>query len=370
MFRPVICAMGDEATRRFYDGEHFTRTGSMPQTTLRLLQDKGSVQTLDGQEHGHRKAMFMHMLTGDAVGRIGDLFDSRWDAAMAEWRRQGRIVFHHEMARLLCDVICDWSGVPVTGKALDARTRETKAMIDGAGTAGPRAWYGLLLRRRTERWARRAIRQARKSPERTGATAVEIIAHHRDSTGALPDVRSAGVELVNVIRPTVAVARFITFAALALHEHPAAAAWLRADVDGRALAFAQEVRRFYPFFPVVGGRVREPFTWRGHRFAVGAWVLLGLHATNHDARLWEGPEQFRPERFLDANLVEGRLVPQGGGDHWRDHRCPGEWITTELIRRALLKTLALEYSVPAQSLHVRKDRFPTLPASGFVMEFR
>jgi fatty-acid peroxygenase len=168
----------------------------------------------------------------------------------------------------------------------------------------------------------------------------------------------------------VATARFITFAGLALHEHPASAAWLRADVDRRALAFAQEVRRFYPFFPVIGGRVRKPFTWRGHAFTVGDWVLLGLHATNHDQRLWDGPDRFDPERFLTWPRAESRLVPQGAGEHWQDHRCPGEWITVELIRRAIKGLLVTDYTVPEQDLHVPKDRFPTLPASGFVVELR
>jgi fatty-acid peroxygenase len=31
----------------------------------------------------------------------------------------------------------------------------------------------------------------------------------------------------------------------------------------------QEVRRFYPFFPFVSGRVLTEFAWRGHRFARG-----------------------------------------------------------------------------------------------------
>jgi cytochrome P450 len=71
------------------------------------------------------------------------------------------------------------------------------------------------------------------------------------------------VERINILRPTVAVARFITFGALALHENPESRERLRAGDEEYLEWFVQEVRRFYPFFPLVGGRAREAFEWRG-----------------------------------------------------------------------------------------------------------
>jgi cytochrome P450 len=75
-------------------------------------------------------------------------------------------------------------------------------------------------------------------------------------------------------------------------------------------AFVQEVRRFYPFFPMVGGRSLEEFEGRGHRFEKGAWVLLDLCGTNHDARIWNNPERFQPERFLNWQGNPYTLIPQ------------------------------------------------------------
>jgi fatty-acid peroxygenase len=367
MMRPVVCMMGAEAAERFYDGRHFTRAAAMPPTTVRQLQDKGSVQTLDGEAHRHRKALFMTMLTGDAVERIGRLFDECWQAAVPPSKRQGQIVLHEEVCRLLCQAVCAWAGAPVEGKALDARTREMMAMIDGAGSVGPRALRGLARRRRSEAWARRVIAAARRAPPQGEPTPVQRIATYTGPDGQLLDLRTAGVELLNLIRPNVAVGRFITFAALALHEHPDAAAWLRENVEGRLRAFAQEVRRFYPFFPVIAGTVKTPFEWHEHAFRAGDWVMLGLHATNHDARLWDAPQTFRPQRFLHAADMPAQLIPQGGGAHARDHRCPGEWITVELLGRAVRQLLAMRYAMPPQDLAVPLTRFPTLPKSGFVI---
>ncbi|TIT01602.1 hypothetical protein [Mesorhizobium sp.] len=62
MLKRAICVRGASAAEMFYGGNHFTRNGAMPQTTMRLLQDKGSVQSLDDGAHRHRKAMFLSIL--------------------------------------------------------------------------------------------------------------------------------------------------------------------------------------------------------------------------------------------------------------------------------------------------------------------
>ncbi len=107
-------------------------------------------------------------------------------------------------------------------------------------------------------------------------------------------VRVAAAELINVLRPTVANARYVAFTAVALHEHPAWRERLQAGNEEDLELFVQDVRRFYPFIPFIGGRVLAGFEWRGHRFAPGDWVLMDLYGTDHDSRLWEEPDRFRP----------------------------------------------------------------------------
>ncbi len=177
----------------------------------------------------------------------------------------------------------------------------------------------------------------------------------------------AAVELLNVLRPVVAVARYVAFAALALHEHPEAREAVAGD-DRRSEAFVQEVRRFYPFFPVVAGVVREAYEWRGARFPEGRRVLLDLYGTNHDARIWEAPESFRSERFVGWSGDPFTLIPQGGGDHLEHHRCPGEWATIELAKVAVRKLAAADFDLPPQDLSVRLSRMPAAPESGFLLE--
>ena len=144
-------------------------------------------------------------------------------------------------------------------------------------------------------------------------SAAHVIAWHRNLDGQPLDKKVAAVELINVLRPVVAVTWFVTFAALALHKHPECRRKLQADGNDYLELFVQEVRRFYPFFPFVGGRVKNEFDWRGHRFAKGAWVILDLYGTNHDARVWEKLEEFRPERFRQWDGSAFNFIPREEG---------------------------------------------------------
>ncbi len=369
MLQEAVCIQGAEAAETFYRPGRFTRRGALPVTVLKLLQDRGSVATLDGEAHRHRKRMFLSLLLPPATDELGDLMESRWLRRLANWQGRHSVELLPEVQEILCDTVCAWSGIPVSGPELRQRTRELAAMVHGAGAVGPRNWRGLLLRARNERWARGLVRAVRAGERQVLAgSPVHVIAWHRDLEGELLTPEVAAVELINVLRPTVAVAWFIVFAALALHQHPAWRERLRAAEEEDVDLFVQEVRRFYPFFPVVAGRVREPFTWRGHWFARRDWVLLDLYGTDHDPRSWPDPEAFRPDRFERWSGSAFDFIPQGGGDHRTGHRCPGEWVTIELMKRAVrLLTTAMRYDVPAQDLSVDLSRMPTSPASRFVI---
>lgn len=130
------------------------------------------------------------------------------------------------------------------------------------------------------------------------------------------------------------------------------------------------MRRFYPFFPVIAGRVREPFAWRGHGFAPGDWVMLDLYGTNHDTRIWTEPEGFSPERFRDWTGDPFTLVPQGGGEAATDHRCPGEDLTVALTAEAVrFFSREAKFEVPVQGLSVSLRRMPAMPKSGLILGF-
>jgi fatty-acid peroxygenase len=364
MFRRAVVAFGEEAARLVYEPDRMTRRRALPPTTLTLLLDLGSVDLLDGEAHRHRKRMFMSMMTPAALDEIGDLVEREWRDRIPEWARAGEVVLLDAVRDVLCRAVCAWAGVPIEPGRVGTLTRQLAAMVEGAASVGPRNARGQLLRHRAERWAGDVITRVR-----SGDLAVEegralhVVAWHRDEEGRLLDTEVARVELLNVLRPTVAVARFVVFAALALHQHPE---WRAQVSDEHHLRwFVREVRRYHPFFPMVGGRVQEPFDWRGRFFPRGSWFLLDIYATNHDPRIWTDPAAFQPERFATWDGNPYAFVPQGGGDFDTGHRCAGEWLTISVMERAVrLLTSGMTYDVPLQDLTVDLARMPAAPASG------
>lgn len=369
MLRKATCVSGMDAAEMFYQPDRFTRVGAMPPTTVRLLQDKDSVQMLQGQQHRHRKAMFMSVMT---PGRIDSLLKNTgdvWSKQIDGWSRSERVVLLDEAERLLCRAVTRWAGLDITERSLDKRTREFSAMLSGSGGIGPETWRALLLRERCERWARSIIKRVRAGRLHVAEDSpLAVFANHRDDTGKLLPSKIAAVEMINILRPTVAVARYIVFAAHALENHPQSRRFVESGDDQQLEWFVQEVRRHYPFFPFIGGIATTTFSWNEYTFEEGDWVILDVYGTNHDRRIWEHPDAFDPERFRAWNESPYNFIPQGGGDHFAGHRCAGEWITIALLKQAAATlSNAMSYSVPTQDLSISLRHMPAQPASGFIL---
>jgi fatty-acid peroxygenase len=369
MLKDVVFIRGEEAARAFYQPDRFTRRGAMPASTVRLLQDKGSVQMLDGAAHRARKAMFMGMMTPVEIQRLVDDVDRIWRGRLPAWATQEQVALHDEVRTILCQAACDWVGIPLSASEVAPRTRELGAMIDNAGKLGPANWWASLLRLRTERWTGQIVEWVRAGSLGTAKDSpLAAIVWYRDPDDQRLTTKEATVEILNLLRPIVAIGEYIVFAARALQAHPEWRERLRAADETELEWFVQEVRRYYPFFPFIGGKALVDFEWDGHLFTHGTWMLLDLYGTDHEAAVWNDPNVFRPERFRDWDGSPYNLIPQGGGDYLANHRCPGEAITLAVMKQAArLLTTAMTYDVPAQDLKVDLARVPAQPRSGFVM---
>jgi len=369
LLRKTVCMLGREAAQLFSDQDRFVRAGVVPGRIQKTLFGQGGVQGLDDAAHRHRKQMFLSLMSPERIDQLTNAAAEKWRAAAADWTRSRPIVLYSASQEVLCRAVCEWAGVPLPEAEVRQRTRQLTAMFDKAGAVGPAHWWARVARKQTEAWISElvdAVRAGAYSPP--DGCALQAIAQHRDQTGELLEPRIAAVEMLNVLRPTVAVAVYVTFAGLALHTYPDCRRRIQAGDNDYLSLFVQEVRRFYPFFPFVAARVREDFDWRGYHFPRDRMVLLDLHGSNHDPRSWPEPDVFRPERFRNWDESPFSLIPQGPGDHLRNHRCPGEWITIELVKDAVrFLTQEAIYDVPEQDLAITRSRLPALPRSGFVM---
>ena len=361
--RHALVVRGAEGARLFYDQDLLERDHVVPAPLAHLLFGAGAVHGLDDEEHLGRKALFLHAWGPRSVQALGDLVERRLHDAAEGWPRRGPFSLHDELVRLYGASVLQWVGLDDAQPEAERLSRLMADVVDGFGFSPGAYARGWAARVRLDRWARRVVQGARRGDRPVPAEGIlhELV----DGPGAALPPRVAGVELLNVLRPTVAVAWLGTHAAHLLLRHPEHGhRMMAADGAAHRRAFAQEVRRLTPFVPALAARLRGDLIWQGEQAGAGDLVVLDVPATNRDPRAWQRPEEFLPERFLDREPTAYDLVPQGGGP-LQGHRCPGEDVALTLLERTLLVLSRTEFT--GRTSEPRLDRMPTLPRDGLLL---
>ncbi len=366
----VICITGEEAGRAFYDEDRFIRKPAIPMRIQKSLFGENAVQAMDEEEHRHRKGMFMSIMTHQSLDKLQEITKKQWTSVIPKWEKSKKVILLDEAKEVLYRIASEWAGVPVKEKEVKKRADDMFDLVDSIGGVGPRYQRGRWARRASDKWMADIIRQVREGKlNAEPGTALAIIANHRDLNGELLEPEVAAVELINIIRPVVANCYLVVFSALAMHDYPEVRKLLKSKNEVYNKMFVQEVRRFYPFAPFLGARVRKDFYWNEYPFKKGTLVLLDLYGTNHHPEHWDDPDTFNVERFRDWKGSPFGFIPQGGGDYDKGHRCAGEWATVKILQTTIhFLTNEIEYDVPEQDLTISMARIPTYPKSGFIIK--
>lgn len=367
MLTDALCLTGPDAVEMIYSASGLTRRGAMPFWVLRLLQDRGSVQQLEGSDHRRRKRLFIDLLiTEPAAEDLAARFSRLWMAAAAE--RPDRFEVLRGTSRLLARAAAEWAGLPEEDARSPRFADALFDMSDRTGSIGPTTWAALAARRRVERRLRDLVERVRLDGA-PAPTPLARLASHTEADGKHLGAEVVAVEALNLLRPIVAVGRYVAFAVDALHRHPQWRDRIRDGDDDAILPFCQEVRRLSPFFPLTTAIATDDIRFRDVPIGAGQWVLVDLFGTCRNPDAFAAPLEFRPERPWHHPRAQRSLVPQGGGDVATGHRCPGERVTLGLMAEAVrLACRSLDYAVPDQDLEVRHSRVPAQPASGVVLE--
>lgn len=366
----TICLTGSEAAKVFYDNEKFRRADAAPTRLKKTLFGEGGVQGFDGEAHRHRKAMFMNVMTSDSLAEIRTLTNKYLQQAAASWENEEEIVLYEEIKKILTRVACDWVGVPLSSVEVSKRAEELSNMFEGSAAVGPAHWKGRRSRSKSEDWIEGLVKEVRqRDREVPEDRPLYQFSWHEDLNGDLLDEETVAVEILNLLRPLVAISIYITFAAQALEQYPEEAEKLKDGSDDRLQWFIQEVRRFYPFFPFTAARVDQTFTWNGYEFEEGTLTLLDLYGTNHHQEDWDNPDLFQPDRFQTWDQSPFNFIPQGGGEFDIGHRCAGEWITIDILKESVnFLVNKLDYHMPKQDLSFSMNDIPSIPKSKIVMK--
>ena len=380
--RLTTVVRGPSGVRFFYDVSVVHRAKAMPAVVARPLFGRGAVHGLDGAAHDHRKAMFVDLLMDRR--RVDPLLrhaDHLLAHALEEWEAAGRGCVYDTAVAAYGRAVIRWAGIDERPDVELRRAVGMARIVDGFGTPG--VAYAAAYRERVlaDRWATRIVRDVRAGTRTPPPGSVlERLAAHADEQGHLLDAHTAGVELLNVLRPTVAVARLAAFLAIDLLQQPDWHERIRDEVRHRddavggplATAFAQEVRRLAPFVPMLAAVTSRPTRYAGQHLPEGRRVLLDVVGTNRDHGSWPDPHTFDPARFIGTGAEwSDHFVPQGGGRPETGHRCPGELVAVGLLGLTASRLALLDVTPTAgQDLGWSWQRMPTMPRSGVILDVR
>lgn len=373
--KEVIAVYGKDAAKKFYDPRNFKREGAMPKLVLKTLFGEGGVQTLDGKSHEKRKTIFMDLMTPKRMEDYHRILDRTLTKRMDQ--EHGEFQLFDVAKDVLFRSICEWSGIDLTQMSqteIDRLAEYQISMISSAVTNPKTHVKGIENRKKSEKWAQSLIEEARTHPVAgKEEVALYAFASATDDEGELLPIDVAAVELLNVIRPTVALTVWIALMGHALFSRPDIYQRLHAEFDQLQDSFIQEMRRYYPFFPMLPAFAIQDVEIDGYLIPKDSWVVLDLYGTNHDERTIETPEVFRISRYLGKEKhisydEEYEMIAQGGGKFEAMHRCAGEWITLHALRVFSDQLVnKYQFTVPEQDWEIPLNQFPTFPKSKAVL---
>src|SRR5438132_1785662 len=117
-------------------------------------------------------------------------------------------------------------------------------------------------------------------------------------------------------------------------------------------AVVNETLRVRPVVPIVVRTLTDELRVDRYTLPAGTRVTPSIYLTNRNARVYEHPEQFLPERFLDRNPETFSWIPFGGGIR----RCIGATFA-QLEMKLMLRTVLeeLQPSIPRASIWRRRE---------------
>ena len=352
---------------------------------LRPIVGPSSVLLLDESAHMRQRKLLLPPFHGERMRLYGATMQDATRRSIDSWPHHEPFALHPHMQGVTLDIILRTVFGLEEGAALvELRDTLRRLLSLGEFRVSPLVLFLLgsrpeLERRAPFRWmlARRdrtdalihrqiAARRAAPGEERTDVLALLLEA--RDEQGQPMTDSEIRDELVTALvagHETTATALCWAFERL-LADRPVLERLVSEirgageDASPEAIArlpyldaTVKEVLRLRPVIPIVGRVLKRPETIGGYDLAPGAHVGACIYLAHLNPDVYDDPEAFRPERFLQAQPDPAAWLPFGGGLR----RCLGAAFAVYEMKIALatiLSSVELELAQPAPIRVVRR----------------
>jgi cytochrome P450 family 135 len=337
--------------------------GSSP---IASIMGPSSVITLTGREHMRQRKLLLPPFHGERMREYADVIVQATRRSMAEWPL-GRPIKLSERTRAITLEVILRAVFGVEAERMGALREAIGGLLGPSQTIAlvvyalrrpssepPSGRIGRALEH-LDAVIYEEIARRRSQPdlgERNDILSLLLLA--RDDHGEAMTDQELRDELVTLLlagHETTATS--VAWAIERLVRHPDKLARLVAEIDAGEgddymQAVISETLRVRPVVPLVVRVLREPLSVGGRVLPVGTRVVPSIYLVNRNPRVYEAPEEFRPERFLDNPPETFSWIPFGGGIR----RCIGASFAT-LEMKLILSTMLGEL---APSLAARDAR--------------
>jgi cytochrome P450 len=353
----LVMVSGPEAVKTVFTAPPEVAPSAAGNSPIRPVMGPNSVIVLTGAEHMRQRKLLLPPFHGERMREYERTIVDATRKDMAQWPMQRPMRLQERTRAITLEVILR----AVFG--VEAERMDTLRTAIGGLLAPMRPWRMILLALRmpsTERldgaigqaldrlnaviYEELAKRRAQQDlDERTDILSLLLQARDEDGQAMTDDeLRDELVTLLLAGHETTATS--VAWAIERLVRHPDKLARLVAEIDageqaGDAYmtAVINETLRVRPVVPIVARMLQRELDVDGYTLPAGTRVTPSIYLTNRNARVYDHPQRFEPERFERNAPDTFSWIPFGGGIR----RCIGASFA-QLEMKLMLRTMLAE----------------------------
>jgi cytochrome P450 family 110 len=336
---PITFISDPDAIKDIYsaDGTASVESGSIAAPVMENVIGKHSMLIIDGAEHQRHRSLIMPFFMRGGFGKFGGMILNLIEREIARWPDGARFPIRTKMRDITLQVMLNLlfgeeraSSIiaPEVVRQFFGRNPSPLVFVRSfQRDLGPLTPWRFFLHLRGEIYRGIANELARRRGLSDGAPSDvlgALIAARDDKGEGMAEQEILDELLTMVLAGNDTTATALAWAVYYIFSDAKVLDALREEIDGidepdriAALplldATVKEVLRIAPIFPFVLRRLTVPMRLGEFEFAAGTHVAPCIYLVHHRADLWDEPERFNPNRFIESRHPLHHYFPFGGG---------------------------------------------------------
>jgi cytochrome P450 family 138 len=325
----------------------------------------GSLFSMDGERHLRERRLILPAFHGERMKSYEAIIEQAAEREMAGWPEGEEFATLPSFMRITLNAILR-AVFGAEGEEISELARVLPPLVTLGSRLSLLPWLQRdlgpwspggrfhSLRRRYDAIIDRMVDAQRADPEleaRQDVMSMLLRAHYDD--GSSMSRSAIADELLTLLAAGhETTATSLAWAIERLRRHPRILARLAEEAGGEEnalrMATILEVQRTRPVIVATGRQVLADFTLGEWTIPAGHHVVVAAKMIHEDARFFERPRAFDPDRFLGVKPDTYTWIPFGGGTR----RCPGAafaHLEMDIVLRTLLRRFEVrETSAPCE----------------------